>query len=107
MDLDLPSRFWPTLPGLLGGWILGTLTSGVFAWRSSKELMVTHRQVVLLLRALEGADVVQFNRNEAGDATGVVINLSGAAVGTSHMSADLTVERAKQPPSDGASNIDT
>ncbi|HEV2121709.1 MAG TPA: hypothetical protein VGW38_02905, partial [Chloroflexota bacterium] len=85
---------------------ISALVGWFFARQGSRQLAETHGQVALLLRGLQEAGIVELNRNEAGEATGVVIRLSANLVGTSHASADLTVtphtetppDRFRQPP---------
>lgn len=92
MDWSASGWFWPTI----GGAILSGLTGWVFAWWGSKQVAKTHQQLVILLRALEAEGAIQLNRDHAGDATGIIIKLSGAAIGSSRVSGDLTVtERAE------------
>jgi len=105
MAWNVPNWLLPTIIGLIGGAIISGLISWFFAWESSRQLTMTHKQIVLLLRALESADVIKLRRNECGEATGVVIKLSGTSVGTSHDSATvLTVGQRKEGPSDTTSN---
>jgi hypothetical protein len=81
---------------MISGAVISGLIGWFFAWQGSRQLADTHRQVALLLHALDAGDVIELNRNDAGEPIGVVIRLSGVSFGTSNTTAELAVEPA--PP---------
>jgi hypothetical protein len=94
------------LIGSLLSAVLGAAVTLGVAWlasRSARETLRLARRTIgeigLLLRGLEEAELVEYNRDEDGRALGLVINVSAEGSSTSAGRATVEVSRAdKQPP---------
>lgn len=76
----------------------GALTVGAawfFYWLASRDLVretsLLNKKITLILRGLEEAELVKWNRDESGEIIGMVLHLKGTLEGTSSMSGSLTV----------------
>ena len=92
----LPYSVWLTTVSLLLGGGISGLLSWYFYKRAGDELRnesaKLRRHTTLILRGLEEAGLVEYNRDDqTGEITGMVIKISGVADGVGSASGTLTV----------------
>jgi hypothetical protein len=91
----MPSVDWPSILSILIGGTITFLASWIFYVRAARDLRQEtarlQRHTTLILRGLEEAGLVEYNRDEQGEITGIVIKLSGVVGGVGGMSGTLTV----------------
>jgi phosphatidylglycerophosphate synthase len=93
--ISLPFAVWISFVSVL----IGAAVTAFFSWfyyqRASEELRTEaerlRRHTTLIMRGLEEAGLVEYNQDEQGEITGIVIKLSGAVGSGGGMSGTLTV----------------
>jgi hypothetical protein len=86
---------WPGFLSILIGGTITFVASGIFYVRAARDLRQEtarlRQHTTLILRGLEEAGLVEYNRDEQGEIVGMVIKISAAAGGAGGMTGTLTV----------------